>query len=54
VGVRYLYVDNQVYLEGEAGQPRFRQLDEVPTDGVRLIRQSGSAALYEITACGNR
>ena len=52
LGARYLYVDQYVYFVGHAGQGAYSQLDQVPDAGVRLIRRGGSAALYEITACG--
>jgi hypothetical protein len=52
LGAKYLYVDQYVYFVGQAGQGAYSQLDQVPDTGVRLIRRGGSAALYEITACG--
>ena len=52
LGVDYLYVDTEQYVEGDGTQRRFRDLDRAPSTGVTLVDRADTAALYELTACG--
>jgi hypothetical protein len=51
LGVQYLYVDREQYVEGNATQKAFADLDRPPLSGVERLAEADDAALYEITAC---
>jgi hypothetical protein len=51
LGVRYLYVDPAPW-QGWSQIPIDGALSRVPSSAVRLVDQSGSVRVYEVTACG--
>ena len=53
LGVRYLYIDPDLYFVGHAAHDLYRGLgSELPEGDFTLVDEGGSAAVYEIDECG--